>query len=181
MSLKELTRSKHSNAERSWFAGRMISGQITNEEYSVYLKQQYECYKALEDRFSKLDSTDDSLPENLKRADSILEDLKELCSNIKNITVLDSTKKYTDYILNECKADMLYAHVYVRYLGDLKGGQMIAKQIPGMGKYYKFEDPDGLEQFIRNQLRQDKQFVDECNKCFDSAITLFKDLKSYLS
>ena len=49
MSLKELTKRNHSNAERSWFAGRMFSGQITNPEYAIYLKQQYESYKALED------------------------------------------------------------------------------------------------------------------------------------
>ena len=48
MSLKELTKQNHSNAERSWFAGRMFSGQITNPEYAIYLKQQYESYKALE-------------------------------------------------------------------------------------------------------------------------------------
>ena len=40
MSLKELTKQNHSNAEISWFAGRMFSGQITNPEYAIYLKQQ---------------------------------------------------------------------------------------------------------------------------------------------
>ena len=76
---------------------------------------------------------------------------------------------------------MLYAHVYVRYLGDLKGGQMIAKRIPGSGNYYQFKNADTLEGFIRSQLRKDEDFVVECNKCFDSAITLFKDLKDHLS
>ena len=37
MSLKKLTRSKHSNAERSWFASLMMSGKISNEQYSIYL------------------------------------------------------------------------------------------------------------------------------------------------
>ena len=40
MSLKNLTQAKHSNAERSWFAGRMMSGEISNEEYSVYFDRQ---------------------------------------------------------------------------------------------------------------------------------------------
>ncbi len=70
--------------------------------------------------------------------------------------------------------------MYVRYLGDLKGGQMIAKRIPGSGKYYQFDESDKLESFIRGQLREDQEFVDESNKCFNSAITLFKDLKDYL-
>ena len=55
MSLKELTKQNHSNAERSWFAGRMFSGEITNSEYAIYLKQQYESYKALENRFNSVD------------------------------------------------------------------------------------------------------------------------------
>ena len=56
MSLKELTMENHRNAERAWFASRMFSGQITNPEYAIYLKQQFESYKALEDRFDNVDS-----------------------------------------------------------------------------------------------------------------------------
>ena len=159
----------------------MMSGKITNEEYSVYLKQQFECYNALENRFKSISDSIYTIPENLKRATPIMNDLKELSSDIDNIPIFESTKKYTNYILNECKEDILYAHVYVRYLGDLKGGQMIAKRIPGSGQYYKFEKPEELESFIRNQLSQDENFVQECNKCFDSAINLFKDLKDYLT
>jgi len=181
MSLKKLTKSKHSGAERSWFASLMMSGKITNEEYAVYLKQQFECYNALEDSFKSISNSISTIPENLKRATPIMNDLKELSSDIDSIPIFESTKKYTNYILNECKKDILYAHVYVRYLGDLKGGQMIAKRIPGSGQYYKFEKPEELESFIRNQLSQDKNFVQECNKCFDSAINLFKDLKDHLT
>ncbi len=179
MSLKKLTRSKHSGAERSWFASLMMSGKITNHQYSTYLKQQFECYNALENRFNNIQSIS-NIPENLKRANSIMNDLKELCSNINELPVFDSTKKYIDYISNKCDEGLLYAHVYVRYLGDLKGGQMIAKRIPGSGEYYKFNNPEKLESFIRSQLSEDADFVKECNKCFDSAIYLFNDLKEYL-
>ena len=181
MSLKELTRSKHSNAERSWFAGRMISGKITDEEYAVYLKQQYECYNALENRLSNAGKAISDLPEELKRSENIMRDLKELHSDIKNIPVFESTKTYTNYILDKCDEELLYAHVYVRYLGDLKGGQMIAKKIPGKGQYYQFKNPDNLELFIRKKLREDEEFIKECNQCFDFAIDMFKDLKSYFS
>ena len=36
-------------------------------------------------------------------------------------------------------ADKLMAHVYVRHMGDLSGGQMIAKRVPGEGRMYKFD------------------------------------------
>ena len=159
----------------------MMSGKISNEQYSIYLKQQFECYNALENRFQNIGQSISNIPENLKRADSIMNDLKELRSDIIIIPIFKSTKKYIDYILNKCPEELLYAHVYVRYLGDLKRGQMIAKRIPGSGQYYKFKNPEELESFIRSQLCEDSNFVEECNKCFDSAVNLFKDLeKDYI-
>ena len=181
MSLKELTKDNHRNAERSWFARQMFSGQISNEEYAMYLRQQYECYKALENRFDSL-AQDSQYPfpdSRIKRAKNIYTDLLELCDTPESLSVFESSKSYANYILNECPESLLYAHVYVRYLGDLKGGQMIASRVPGSGEYYKFEAPDELEISIRKSLRDDEEFVGECKKCFDSAIMLFEDLKSY--
>ena len=70
-----MTHSRHSSAERSWFAGLMMSGKITNEDYSVYLKQQYECYNALESRFQSIGDLIECLPEGLNRTDSINADM----------------------------------------------------------------------------------------------------------
>ena len=93
--------------------------------------------------------------------------------------LLDSTLSYQGYIKN-CPDDLLYAHVYVRYLGDLKGGQMIAKRVPGSGLYYKFENQEELEIAIRSKLREDDLFVAECKKCFTFATNSFNDLKEYI-
>jgi|TARA_B100001540_G_scaffold14188_2_gene12343 heme oxygenase len=179
MSLKNLTRKNHTNAERSWFAGLMMSGNISNEQYALYLKQQYECYNALENRFNSV-KTIECIPKKLKRATAIKEDIEELCEDFNKIPIFRSTEKYVHYILHQCAEEFLYAHVYVRYLGDLRGGQMIAKRIPGSGKYYKFEDSGDLEVFIRTNLEENEPFVNECNKCFESAITLFADLEKHL-
>lgn len=182
MSLKELTKENHSNAERSWFAGRMFSGQITNPEYALYLKQQFESYSALEERFDNLDSGSGvSFPdERIKRANNIHEDLLEMDPRGDDIPVLESTSLYCSYI-KDCPDDLLYAHVYVRYLGDLKGGQMISKRVPGSGKYYKFDCPDDLEVAIRSRLREDDLFVEECKKCFTFAQKSFEDIREYIS
>ena len=181
MSLKELTKQNHSNAERSWFAGRMFSGHITNPEYAIYLKQQYESYKALENRFNNInpDSGIEFPDERIKRSENIYKDLIEMDPNGDNLPVLNSTSSYCEYIKN-CPDDLLYAHVYVRYLGDLKGGQMIARRVPGNGLYYKFEDPDVLEVSIRSKLREHDLFVEECKKCFTFATESFNDLKDYI-
>ena len=181
MSLKELTKQNHSNAERSWFAGRMFSGQITNPEYAIYLKQQYESYKALENRFDNInpDSEVQFPDERIKRSENIYKDLIEMDSNGDALPILDSTSSYCSYI-ESCPDDLLYAHVYVRYLGDLKGGQMIAKRVPGEGLYYQFENPEELEISIRSKLREDDLFVEECKKCFTFATNSFNDLKEYI-
>ena len=107
------------------------------------------------------------------------EDLIESDSNGADLPILESTQNYCTYI-KSCPEDLLYAHVYVRYLGDLKGGQMIASRVPGKGLYYKFEDPEALEHSIRINLREDEDFVEESKKCFTFATQSFEDLKKYI-
>ena len=181
MSLKKLTRENHSSAERSWFANRMFSGKITDQEYAIYLKQQHQIYSSLEERFNHLEPNSgvEFFDNRIKRSENIFSDLLELDLNGENLPILKSTKGYCSYI-NDCPDDLLFAHVYVRYLGDLKGGQMIAKRVPGSGLYYKFEDAEKLEAFIRSNLREDVSFVEECEKCFTFATELFDDLKIYI-
>jgi heme oxygenase len=69
----------------------------------------------------------------------------------------------------------LMAHIYVRHMGDLAGGQMIAKRVPGLGKYYKFEDPEGLKAVIREKLSDD--MADEAKVCFKFAEELFQEMQ----
>ena len=71
------------------------------------------------------------------------------------------------------------AHVYVRYLGDLRGGQMISKKVPGSGKYYEFESPDELSSVIYHQLNDD--MAEETKKVFNYATRLFIEMsKNYV-
>ena len=70
--------------------------------------------------------------------------------------------------------DDFMAHVYVRYLGDLRGGQMIAKKIPGNGKYYDFTNPQELAQSIYMNLND--TMAEEAKKVFDFATQLFIEM-----
>jgi len=137
--LKELTWEHHQNAERQSFVKEMFSGNITNERYATYLYNQYICYDLLE-ALSRVHGIFNDIPE-LQRAPSIMEDFQELWDfPDKQPTVYQATHDYVGYlkgIINN--KDRLMAHVYVRHMGDLSGGQMIAKRVPGSGKYYQFE------------------------------------------
>jgi len=90
--------------------------------------------------------------------------------------LLPVVKEYMDYILTiKDEPEKLMAHVYVRHMGDLSGGQMIASRVPGRGRFYKFkQDHDFLKQHIRSQL--DDSMADEAKIVFEFATKLFQQM-----
>jgi len=177
MSLKELTMQQHANAERQKFASVLMSGKIPKKSYLRYLFNQFSCYHSLEnhDIFT--------LPNlELKRCNYIHEDICELKNDLGieklelfNIILTDSTLSYVNHVKKNIKTkDDFMAHVYVRYLGDLRGGQMIAKKIPGSGKYYNFTNPQELAQSIYMHLNDD--MAEEAKKVFNFATKLFIEM-----
>jgi len=174
MSLKELTHEAHRNAETQPFVKILFSGKINPELYAAYLKNQHPCYEILE-VCSMPHGLLNGLPD-MRRAPAILQDYLELHNSSKEEPkVLPATERYIKYILS-IKDDpkRLMAHLYVRHMGDLAGGQMIAKRVPGAGKYYQFENPDALKAAIRERL--DDSMADEAKVCFKYAEELFKDM-----
>jgi heme oxygenase len=173
--LKELTWEHHEKAETSQFATTLMSGDITPKEYQEYLFNQMVCYGALEGAVD--------LPEEYKRvfrANAIFEDMHELMKefNLQPIeTALETTVEYVNYI-ESIKNDnhRLLAHLYVRHFGDLHGGQMISKKVPGSGKYYQFEDRYELIKGMRTLL--DDSMADEARICFDFAFRSFEEMST---
>lgn len=171
--LKELTWEHHERAETSAFATALMSGKIEPKDYQLYLFNQMICYGALEGVVSL-----DPKFHSIFRANAIFEDMHELMAleNLSAIeTALDTTVEYVNYI-NTIKDDnhKLLAHVYVRHFGDLHGGQMIKKKVPGSGKYYDFDDRYNLIQGMRTLL--DDSMADEGRICFDFAFRSFEEL-----
>ena len=69
----------------------------------------------------------------------------------------------------------IMSHVYVRHMGDLSGGQMIKKKIPGAGTMYEFDGEIAtLKDSIRAKL--DDSMADEAKICFEFATDTFKEL-----
>jgi hypothetical protein len=59
-------------------------------------------------------------------------------------------------------------------MGDLFGGQIIAKTCPGSGRFYQFKDAENLKTAIRAELTDD--LGDEARVAFQWAIKLMKAL-----
>ena len=75
---------------------------------------------------------------------------------------------WTDY-------EDLLAHIYVRHMGDMAGGQMIAKKVPGSGRFYKFKDKEALKIKLRERLNNN--MASEAKVAFDFATDLFTELE----
>jgi heme oxygenase len=72
-------------------------------------------------------------------------------------------------------ADALMAHIYVLHMGDLSGGQMIAKMVPGQGQMYQFDtDKDKLKELIRAKTKD--SMAEEAKYVFESSTKLFQEL-----
>jgi len=174
--LKELTWAHHQAAERRAFAKELISGKIDPKLYHKFLCCQALCYDALE--------ANTIIPPNLnaiKRAPRIFEDILEL-ERIYGFSPYskypDSVERYISRInmlADSGLNDSLLAHMYVRHFGELHGGQIIKKKIPGSGLMYEFEgDTKVLIEEFRKLLSDD--MADEAKICFDFASELFDEL-----
>ena len=72
-------------------------------------------------------------------------------------------------------ADAVMAHIYVLHMGDLSGGQMIRRKVPGKTRMYDFDgDTAELKEKIRSKI--DDSMADEAKFVFESSTKLFKEL-----
>tara|TARA_E500000081_G_scaffold109078_1_gene111003 strand:- start:6524 stop:7072 length:549 start_codon:yes stop_codon:yes gene_type:complete len=177
--LKELTWEHHKNAERQHFVKHLMGGSIDPKLYATYLWNQFPCYEVLE-VMARAQGLLDDFP-HIMRSKSILADFRELWpQDEKPPEHTMATKKYLAHmktIMND--ADKLMAHIYVRHMGDLSGGQMIKKRIPGKGTFYDFEgDVKEIKESIR--AKTNDSMANEAKICFDYATELFKDMMQYV-
>ena len=184
MSLRELTKEAHKRAENHEFAKILFSGDINKKLYAIYLHNQYSMYSILE-MWASNQGILQGLPD-IRRSEKILNDFNELSdeSNPHDAPLTPTTIEYINHIFSiKGNPKKLMAHVYVRHMGDLAGGQMIKPKVPGKGTYYDFKMKAFLRQVIRSRLEDD--MVDEAIVCFDFAKSFFDDMmkiayKSYL-
>ena len=166
--LKDAIDEKHSLAEKMTFNQRMFNGELSDEEYTLYLCQQLAIFDAIEVH---------ELPHPaLDRAGKVFEDIKELVGEGQiQITPLIATNEYRKY-LNSLTKEELLPHVYLNYLALMFGGQMMKAKSPGSGRMYEF---DGDMNEIVGSIRaiQKDEWADEANKALDYNINILDELQ----
>ncbi len=171
--LKELTKEQHKSAERSEFVKVLISGNINPELYATYLWNQYVKYKELEnlaDRYVLLTDL-----QGIRRTKKIYSDFLELWNKPGVPVTFPSTIDYISHIRTISNKQNLLAHIYVHHMGDMSGGQIISKRVPGGCKMYHFtRNIDDLKNALRNKLTD--ELAEEAIISFKFAIKLFDDL-----
>ena len=181
--ITELTWEYHKNAERQDFVKILMSGEIDPKLYATYLYNQLACYSKLEEYC--LESSLFMDTKNLPRAPHIHYDYTHLWTDIGSPPELtESTKAYVEHLETiRGENEKLYAHVYVRHLGDLSGGQMIMRKTPGPNRYYIFKHKEVKEykRIVKERVESylnlyEVNVLPEAIFCFENATKLFKEM-----
>jgi heme oxygenase len=136
---------------------------------------------------------------DLNRTESLREDLRFHYGEnwLENTELSPATMNYVNRInqISKEKPELLVAHAYTRYLGDLSGGQILKKIAQrGMGlegskglAFYDFDKIDDESQFKKNYkaaldslpIKEDEapQIIAEANIAFTLNMNIFSELE----
>jgi heme oxygenase len=177
MSLREITKDLHHEAETTVFAKMLLSGKIEKADYRNYLYNLLAIYDPIE-WYSKRQGFFANM-QDLPRLKAIYADFTEL-DECEYYYLTPATLEYQAYLHklgNDAdRKHLIKAHLYCRHMGDLFGGQIIKKQVAHIssGKFYEFENADSMKMAIRELLTDD--LGDEARVAFEYAIAMMRDL-----
>jgi len=174
--LKDLTWEHHKDAERQQFVKVLLSGKINPKFYATFLWNQHKKYDLLEALAGALGLLD-GLPD-IRRKQRIEQDFLELWKDDSPPVILNATKEYIAHMKGVIQnPDAIMAHVYTYHMGDLSGGQMIKRKVPGKGTMYEFDTDVPLKE-IKDTIREktNDDMVDEAKFAFESATKVFQEM-----
>lgn len=188
-------------AENTAFVSGFFKGIATQSAFANLVTSLYFVYRAMENEFENAsDASVKTLDySQLRRVASLEKDMVFFYGTdwVNAIAPSPATTKYVARIqeIAATKPELLIAHQYTRYLGDLFGGQMMggmaSKSLglePGQGtSFYQFDDIDDTKAFIDewytnlNKLdltaEQKEAIVDEANLVFALNIEILEELE----
>ncbi|WP_166869645.1 MULTISPECIES: biliverdin-producing heme oxygenase [unclassified Salinibacterium] len=189
--LRERTWASHSESEGAGFMSDLMKGAGTREDYIALVVQHYYIYEALEG--AEKSFADDPIVQRfatprLTRLPALEADLEFLLGADwrEQISPVPTTVAYVNRI-REIEAEGwgggFIAHHYTRYLGDLSGGQFIAKvmarqfgfETNGIG-FYVFDeiaDPKQFKEHYREELDATGWSAEEANRVIDEVLVAY--------
>ncbi|NXD09989.1 HMOX1 oxygenase, partial [Nothocercus nigrocapillus] len=206
--MKEATKEVHEQAENTPFMKNFQKGQVSLHEFKMVTASLYFIYSALEEEIEHNKNNPVYapvyFPSELHRKAALEKDLEYFYgSNWKEeIPCPEATQKYVErlHYVGRKHPELLVAHAYTRYLGDLSGGQVLKKiaqkalQLPSTGEGLAFFTFDGVsnatkfKQLYRsrmNALEMDvatkKRVLEEAKKAFLLNIQVFEALQELVS
>lgn len=172
MSLKELTSEKHKEAETTPFMRAVFSRKLPENLWADWTYQKTLFYGGIEGAAGACGLLGD-LPD-IRRAFYLYLDFNDMWD--KNTTRPEYRPEvvdYYNYILSISKdPERVMAHLYVWHMGDMFGGQMIKKIVPGSHRNLEFADTATLMTNIRAKIND--SMADEANVAFDWAIRMMR-------
>jgi heme oxygenase len=132
--LRRETAALHAAAERAQPMAALIDGTIEREDYLALLASLQPIYRALEAALSRQAADarlDFARAPGLARRAFIAEDLAALAGDHPAPRAMPAAERYAEHLaaLGATQPLCLAAHAYVRYLGDLHGGQHLARVV----------------------------------------------------
>ena len=173
MSIKDLTKEKHDEAEHTAFMKAVFARTLPMALWEDYTYQKVIWYRAIEKQARAAGLLDDL--SGLERADLILEDYNEMMKGrlAEYHTYKDVSKDYTIYVNRLTDKNKIMAHLYVWHMGDMFGGQMIKKIIEAPHKHLEFDNSKVMIMKVRAMLTDD--MANEANIAFEWAIRILKE------
>ncbi|MEO0409019.1 MAG: heme oxygenase (biliverdin-producing) [Cyanobacteria bacterium P01_A01_bin.135] len=203
--LREGTKKSHTMAENVGFVKCFLKGVVEKTSYRKLVTNLYFVYSAMEEEMAKHlqhPVVSQIHFSELERQESLEKDLRYYYGDNwqQEIEISPAGQAYVDRIrqISAEQPELLVAHSYTRYLGDLSGGQILKKIAQrgmnlseGQGTaFYEFDDIDD-EKAFKNQYRETldnlpvdeataQQIVDEANAAFGMNMKLFNELEGNL-
>lgn len=189
--LRQDTKTYHTEAERSGIMRQLLTRSLDKSTYVALLQNLIPVYTALETELTRYMKDPRIAPffhPGLARTAALKADIAALGGNPESEERPTAAAQWYATKIHAAAIEdpvLLIAHSYVRYLGDLSGGQILKKMIAemyglkeGVGTaFYEFPDLPAPEQFkaqYRASLDQVDLTVTQTNKVVDEAIEAFQ-------
>lgn len=194
----ERTRAAHEQAESKPFITGLLAGSGSVRCYVSLIGALLPVYQALESQM-RCNNDDASIAlfdhRRLDRSARICADLRGFGQDPEGTVVNPATRRYVESVESAAASPQrLLAHHYTRYLGDLAGGQAIARSVmthydvnPDLLSFYDFSDLGDVVHYRRRykslldlvpwSAGEKQEFIDEVVRAFELNSSLFEELE----